>query len=295
MIVNRMGGIVLSHGPSISRNPVASVADGQPAPRQAASGDGPYPVGGDPYVGPDRARHGVQCERDCRWESVSRFGFLSQATSGMARVWVFAPAPDLANRLHAVGKTVASDPGLHGDLVGHGIDTVARCGGKGRPPLVAIGTDFDSASRVSEAGRSDVSRSLPDEERREDQALSRWAAARIVGDQSNGRIDPSRTGFGYRRRYWARHHGPVLFGRRENLASARIGSLRVPSGPRARVGVQLSASTTLDVPGSMEGFLGCWISDHSVVPSVRKRRFVRCGVGRRQAKALFLAGGPHRF
>src|SRR5215831_8149590 len=260
-----MGGIVLSHGPSISRNPIASVADGQPAPRQAASGDGPYPAGGDPYVGPDRARHGVQCERDCCWESVSRFGFLSQATSGMARVWFFTPAPDLADRLRPVEKTVDSDPGLHGDLVGHGIDTVARCGGKGRSPLVAVGTDFDSAGRVSEAGRSDVSRRLPDQERREDQALSGWAAAGIDGNQSNGRIDPPRTGFGYRRRYWARHHGPVLFGRRENLASARIGSLRYPSGPRSRVGFQLSASTTLDVLGSVEGFRGCRISDHSVV------------------------------
>src|SRR5262245_46360086 len=218
-----MGGIVLSHGPAISRNLVASVAGGQPAPSQAASGDGPYPASSDPYVGPDRARHGVQRERDCRGESVSRFGLLSQATSGMARVRIFAHAPDLADRLHAVEKTVDSDPGLHGDLVGHSVDTVARCGGKGRPPLVAVGTVFDSAGRVGEAGRSDVSRSLPDEERGEDHALSRWTDAGVDGDQSNERFDPPRTGFGHRRRYWTRHHGPVLFGRRENLASARVG------------------------------------------------------------------------
>src|SRR5215510_15148036 len=179
MILNRMGGIVLSHGTAISGNPLTSVAHGQPTLGQTASGDGPYPAAGDRHVGADRPCHGVQCERDRRGESLSRFGLLSQAASRMVRVWVLTPAPDLADRLHAVEKTVDPNPGLHNGLVGHGVDSITWRDGKGRPPLAAIGTDFDSAGRAREAGRGDLSRGLPDEERREDHGLSRRTAAGV--------------------------------------------------------------------------------------------------------------------
>ena len=114
------GGAVLNNGASISRDSGAPMVPDQPTIGQATGGGGPHAARGHHDLGVGGTRHGIQRERHCGGQPVSRSWVFSEAADCLARVRLSIDASHVAHRLHALEETLHSDVGLHVASARHG-------------------------------------------------------------------------------------------------------------------------------------------------------------------------------
>src|SRR5262245_58182108 len=291
--VQSKGGAVLSNGASISGDSGASMVPDQPTVEQATGGGGPHASSGhhDPRIG--GTRHGVQRERYRGGQQVSGFGVLSEAANRLAYVRFAVDASRVANRLHVLEKTLYSDVGLHVVATRYGAGPVDRRGGQGGTALVAVGIHLGAAGRNGQARGRHLSGRIPDQERRQDHVVSRWASAGPDRDRTLERIGVAGAGSWDGRGAWTDHGRDVFSSRGAPLPSHGVRALRDSSRVSAGPWVHLSPPKAHDVSGSMEGCVGQRVPNHAVILVLRQRRSIGSGIGRRQAEALLPSGGAY--
>src|SRR5215467_5714242 len=293
--VSEKGRVILRNGLSISRDSVVTLADSEPARRYEACGDGSHTTFCDTDAGIDGARHGVQCQRDRRGKSIPGSGVFPEASNRMARFWLSAYASHLAHRLSPLEKTLVPHFDRHDGAAGGGVSSLAGSGCERGETMVAGRSHFDPAGRDGETRDGDVSGGLCDQEVRQAHPFSGRTSAGVDRDRSAQRIGVARTGFGHGCRdgfsygrsalpWWCAHH-----------ASPKSRTVRNPGRIGAHPWVQLPAPAVDDIPGALEGRLGCRVSNHAVVSRFRQRRAAWSWIGGREAKTLLLAGGPYGF
>src|SRR5215475_5393753 len=293
--VSHKGRVILRNGFSISRDPVVALADSEPALRHEARGDGSHTHFCDTDAGIDGARHGVQCQRDCRGKSISGSGVFPEASNRMAGFWLPTYASHLAHRLPALEKTLDSHSDRHDGAVGDGVGSIAGSGGEGGETMVAGRSHFDPTGRDGETRDGDVPGRLYDQEGRQAHFFSERTSAGVDRDRSAQRIGLARTGSGHRcgdgfgdglsaLRWWCTHH-----------TSPESRTVRNPGCIGAHPWVQLPSPAVDDISRALEGRLGCRVSNHAVISRLRQRRGAWSRVGGREAKTLLLAGGTYGF
>ena len=184
---------------------------------------------------------------------------------------------------------------LHVAAARHGAGAVDRCGGQGGAAMVAVGAHLGSAGGNGQARGGHLYRGVSDQKRGQDHVVSRWSSAGPDRDRTVERTGVARAGSWDGRGARTGDSRDVFSRRGAHLPSLGLRPLRDSGRAGAGSWVQLSTPTAHDVSCSMEGCVGCRVSNHAILLGLRQRRSVRGGIGRGQTEALFSPGGAYRF